>query len=117
MALTHKQLKEAEKRWSEIEKADIGPDTKKEIEKYLKDYGIAILESPNTSILKIDAQKAVRIFLQTQSSILACNDARRACFWAAIAATVAALGALIALFGTIGTWIAVAVNFILRAKG
>ncbi len=95
--MTNKEIEQAEKELSEIERMphhDIGVA----LEKFIEKYGIHKIPKPQRDTLSTDWRKKTfdnaHTFLQTKMMLNACTTARSSCKWAAIAATVAAIGVI-----------------------
>jgi len=106
VAFTHKQLKEAQERWREVEKAGKegiagAAEQSREMREFMKDYCLAPIQGLGAGgeFIK-EARHVVYAFLQTQEALVACNFARWACFWAAAAAT-------LSLFCAVAAWLTV----------
>ena len=93
--MTNKEIKQAEKELSEIEKT---PREKQyePLKEWIDKYGVSVFfkYSPSDNLWKKDALENAHRFLQTKMMLNACTSARSSCKWAAIAATVAAIGVI-----------------------
>lgn len=99
--MTNKEIEQAEKELSEIEK-NIG-DPKgtidvKPINNFLEKYGIHKAPMPGSGATRAEWREQTfrnaHTFLQTKMMLNACVSAKKSCRWAAIAAIVAAIGIL-----------------------
>ena len=95
--MTNKEIEPAEKELSEIEGMphnDIGVA----LEKFIEKHGIHKVPQLHRGTDSTDWRKKTfdnaHTFLQTKMMLNACISAKQSCKWAAIAATVAALGVL-----------------------
>ena len=93
--MTNKEIEQAEKELSEIEKT---PREKQyePLKEWIDKYGVSVFfkYSPSDNLWKKDALENAHRFIQTKMMLNACNFSKLACKWAAIAAIVAALGIL-----------------------
>ena len=93
--MTNKEIEQAEKELSEIEKT---PREKQyePLKEWIDKYGVSVFfkYSPSDNLWKKDALENAHRFIQTKMMLNACNFSKLACKWAAIAAIVAAIGVL-----------------------
>ncbi len=95
--MTNKEIEQAEKELSEIEKLPYS-DIDVALEKFIEKYGIHKVPKLPSGIGSTDWRKKTfdnaHTFFQTKMMLNACTTARSSCKWAAIAATVAAIGVI-----------------------
>ncbi len=93
--MNNSEIEQAEKDLSEIEKMTDEAQQNERLKIWIKKYGVYV-SIPTTShiIWNQEAFSRAHTFLQTKMMLNACTTARSSCKWAAIAATVAALGVL-----------------------
>ena len=99
--MTNKEIEQAEKELSEIEKNmgdPKGPIDVKPLNNFFEKYGIHKAAMPGGGATRAEWREQMfrnaHTFLQTKMMLNACNFSKVACKWAAIAAIVAALGIL-----------------------
>jgi len=103
--MTNKEIKQAEKELCSAEKMEKGPKRRDELKRWAKNYCMHLVEirEKGSAYWQDDMFEAAHRLLQTATMVKTCKIAMWSCFWAAMAATVAALGAIAA-------WITVAVT-------
>ncbi|MBC8179665.1 hypothetical protein H8E88_00950 [candidate division KSB1 bacterium] len=99
--MTNKEIEQAEKELSEIEKNMGNPKGTidvKPIDNFLEKHGIHKAPMPGSGATRAEWREQTfrnaHTFLQTKMMLNACNFSKSACKWAAIAAIVAAIGVL-----------------------
>lgn len=97
--MKNKEIEQAEKELSEIEKMPPGK-AEAEIIRFLKENGIHQIRKKSQDQAEWIEQmfRYAHTFLQTKMMLNACTTARSSCKWAAIAATVAALGVVLGCY-------------------
>lgn len=93
--MKNKEIEQAEKELSEIEKTTDEVQQNERLKKWIKKYGVYVSISPTSHERWYpEAFGNAHRFLQTKMMLNACTTARSSCKWAAIAATVAAIGVI-----------------------
>lgn len=98
--MKNKEIEQAEKELSEIEKLPLGPD-EQAIKDFLRKYGIhqiSLKEGQGGPKWVRQMFEHAHTFLQTKMMSNACTTAKWSCIWAAVAATVAALGVILGCY-------------------
>jgi len=97
--MKNKEIEQAEKELSEIEKM-LPRKAEQPLKKFFEKYGIhqVILAGQGGTKWIEQMFSYAHTFLQTKMMLNACTTARSSCKWAAVAATVAALGVILGFY-------------------
>jgi len=93
--MKNKEIEQAEKELSDIEKMTDEVQQNERLRRWIKKYGVYVSIPPTSHLIwNREAFSRAHTFLQTKMMLNACTTARSSCKWAAIAATVAAIGVI-----------------------
>jgi len=97
--MKNKEIGQAEKGLSDIEKMTDEVQQHERLKIWIKKYGVYVSILPTSHLIwNQEAFSRAHTFLQTKMMLNACTTAGSSCKWAAIAATVAALGVILGCY-------------------